>query len=61
MNISQVLLQFEAATRDIMNTSDSEIASWRGSKVCGRVIGYQFGSTDAFAVEGGITTQFTID
>ena len=31
------------------------------SKVCGRVIGYQFGSTDAFAVEGGITAQFTID
>lgn len=30
------------------------------SKVCGRVIGYQFGSPDAFGRGGGITRQFSI-
>ena len=31
------------------------------SKVCGRVIGYQFGSPDAFSRGAGTTVQFTID
>ena len=31
------------------------------SKVCGRVIGYQFGSTDGFSRGAGTVTQFTID
>ena len=34
-------------------------ASYRYSKVCGRVIGYQFGSPDAF--KNGVIYRFTID
>ena len=37
------------------------INSHRYSKVCGRVIGYLFGSTDGFSIEGGITAHYTID
>ena len=37
------------------------INSRQYSKVCGRVIGYQFGSPDGFARGAGTVTRFTID
>ena len=36
-------------------------ASGQYSKICGRAIGYQFGSSDAFSIDLSVINNFTID